>query len=453
VVLIGRSAVLGLVVLAGCSESLFGAHRAGRGDDDDAGSGSDNVPGACAAPCVGDAAADFDGTATGKGGRWRYLEDHRNRTWAAMTASATEMTGKNTANQITTCAAHPDAEACKALPGALLVSSAGGASDADPAIELTAPADQVIQLSLHAYVPSGVDQTIRLYRNSREDVLFTGTATAGQPLRQAITLDALTGDRFLVAVTPTAPLGSGAARVGLDLFAAGTKAAFPASCQLALPFDSASGNTTDDRCRHVVFTDYDYSPTPSPGTSTARPAVLDMGPFPELHRAIVIRSNEYLGPMLANRLDWSGDMTVQLWVQLSLRPSSEAWLFHDLDPDVGGGVGISFRPLGAGNELGLTACTDATPNAVTLGTTGVPYPTDGNWRFVRIVRAGDTMHVCLDGEYMTSLSLASNLSTLGTSYVPTLGKQDSMSPPGAYFNGLLDDVRAITGALPCAPPP
>jgi allophanate hydrolase subunit 1 len=50
--------VPGFVLLAGCSESLFGAHRAGHGDD---------VPMACTSLCVADAAADFDGTAGGKG--------------------------------------------------------------------------------------------------------------------------------------------------------------------------------------------------------------------------------------------------------------------------------------------------------------------------------------------------------------------------------------------------
>jgi len=438
--------VLGCVLLAGCSESLFGAHKAGPGGDDDGG----NVPDTCTSPCLADAAADFDGTLRGNGNHWRYLEDHRDRTWTAMTGDAMGMTGKDAANQITKCDLHPDAAACRALPGALLVSSAGGTSKADPAIELTVPENQVIQLSLHAYVPSGADQTIRLYRNSREDVLFTGIATADRTLSQAITLDALAGDRFLVAVTPTVPLGSGATRVGLELFAAGTKAVFPSDCQLAVPFDSASGNTTGDLCHQALFTEYIFLP-PSPQMET--PVDLGPGPLPAPNRAAVIVPTMFLEPPQQSRLDWSHDITVQFWVQLSTNPTSAAWLFSDLDPDLGGGVALSLRSEASGLKLDVATCIDATPNAVRLGTQTIAFPSDGSWQLIRVVRAGDTVDVCLNGRRVTSFPFASNLPPMfETSYPPSLGKLSGSGAMSAGFNGLIDDLRVITGALPCDPP-
>src|SRR4051812_43021605 len=111
------------VLLGGCSTSLFGASGAGHGpggDDDDA----SNSP--CRAPCVADAGAEFDGTAMSAGKHWRYLEDHRDRKWKAMTPGpGPQMTGEDPNNRITTCAAHPTAPACTAVAGGLLVSSSG----------------------------------------------------------------------------------------------------------------------------------------------------------------------------------------------------------------------------------------------------------------------------------------------------------------------------------------
>src|SRR5262249_17469487 len=146
-----RIAVLG--VLAGCSQSLF--------DENGATSDSANIPLTCPTPCLADAATDFNRTPPGAGGKGRYLADQPHRPWRAMTGDATQMTGADPNNHITTCAAHRTAAACVALPGALLVSSAGATSAADPALEITATQSQVIQLVVRAFVPSGVDQSIR----------------------------------------------------------------------------------------------------------------------------------------------------------------------------------------------------------------------------------------------------------------------------------------------------
>jgi hypothetical protein len=336
--------VLGLVVLIGCSQSLFDANGA-PGGGGGGGDGGVVVPSSCPAPCFADAAADFNGSPGGAGGHWRYLDDHRDRSWTPMTASATAMTGAVPGNSITTCAAKPTAPACKALPGALLVSSAGATSKADPALEVTAAKNQVLKLSIHAFVPSGDDQTIRIYRNSREDVLFTGLALAGVTLDQAVTVDALAGDRFLVALAPTA---NGATDVGLQVFVNATGASFPSTCQVAIQFTAGVGNTVDNLCG----TDFTHSVYQATGTDPDTAPAFAAGPFPELGTAgnfvapATPPDGEYFRGI--GTLDKTHDVTVQFWARRRsvVDPDGGAWLFSDIDlddaigPKTSGGLAI-----------------------------------------------------------------------------------------------------------------
>ena len=79
------------------------------------------------------------------------------------------------------------------------------------------------------HVPAGgLGQTVRLYRNSREDVLFTATADPGATISHTITVDALAGDRFLVAMAPPA---AGQIDIGVQLFVVGANATFPTECR------------------------------------------------------------------------------------------------------------------------------------------------------------------------------------------------------------------------------
>jgi hypothetical protein len=416
-----------LVLAAGCSESLFDAHSAPDGG------GAVNVPATCPAPCLADAAADFNGTPGGAGGKWRYLDDHRDRTWTAMTGSAMAMTGADAGNHITTCAAHPTAPACSALPGALLVSSAGATSAADPAIELSVSESQVVQLTVRAFVASGADQTIRIYRNSREDVLASATAAVGAGLDRAIVLDALAGDRFVVAVAPTA---RGATDVGLHVFASPTGARFPSSCQLALPFTRAAGNTVENLCGAAVTHSVD-------STDMMTPPALAMGPFAELGNAADIAADTYF--KTGTTLDKSHDITVQFWVKLrALVDTYAAWPFSDLDLNEGGGLGIAVYET-TGLTLEVSTCSSPDPLAFASATTA--YPAGGGWQFVRVVHTGGNVNVCLNGRRMTSFALAPGL--LRSTFPPDLGKNVVWSPTGAFFDGQLDDVRVLTGALPC----
>jgi Concanavalin A-like lectin/glucanases superfamily len=425
---------LGALVLVGCGQSLFDAHGA---DDDNGGGGDDDgtkVPSTCPDPCFADAAGDFDGTAGGASGHWRYLDDHRDRTWTAMTGDATTMSGADAGNHITTCAANPDAPACKALPGALLVSSAGATSPADPAIEVTSTTAQVLQLSVRAYVPSGDDQAIRIYRNSREDVLFTGTATAGTPFDHAVTLDALPGDRFLVALAPSA---KGAADVGLHVFVNPTGAVFPSACQVAVPFSSAAGNTVDNLCggdfTHRLFDgDKDNAP------------VLATGPFSELGSAADFTAdNFYRGTSV---LDKAHDITLQFWVKLRKFDDDiyDSWLVSDLDIDnpTGQGLAVVLRNLDP-PTLEVQTCTSGTPNCFR----DIAYPADGSWQFVRVVQTNGNINFCLNG--VRKANFAAEAGTLQSTFPPNFGNNHQWGPQGAFFDGELDDVRVLTGALPC----
>src|SRR5262249_60621318 len=103
-----RSRLFGIALCAGpaaCSQSLFDNHGPGTTGGDDTG------PATCNAPCLADAAVDFDGSAGGKNQLWRYLDDHRNRTFTVMMPGPTTQTGPDPPNHITPCAATPAAAA------------------------------------------------------------------------------------------------------------------------------------------------------------------------------------------------------------------------------------------------------------------------------------------------------------------------------------------------------
>lgn len=429
---LSRLAVLGALLAAGCGQSLFDAHTGGRGDG--GGPGDDDMPGTCTS-CIADAAADFDGTATGKGAHWRYLEDQRNRFWTPMTGDGTTMTGEDTRNRITTCAAHA-AAACNALPGALLVSSAGAAGSADPAIELTAPAAQAIRLHLRAAIASG-DSQIRLYRGSREDALFTATVKPSTPVDEVVVVDSLPGDRFVVAIAPAT--GGGASDLALQLTAEPTGAVFPSTCQLALPFEARVGNTTRDVCGQVIFGLF---------KSSGAQEQLDVkaGPYFEQRDAAQIVDGSRLKPLNGKLLDHSHDLTVQFWVKLDGFAISNpaAWLFSDLDIEIGGGIGVGL--LQNGPTLDVMGCTDPLTGKCVHATAQMPDPLI--WHFVRVVHTRARIDACVDGVHVAGA--ADTSAALTPVEPPELGNQFTTQPGDAHVKGQLDDVRAITGALPCA---
>jgi len=439
--------VLSLLVVWGCNESLFGSHRAGGGGGDggDTGDANQDVPETCPEPCIADAARDYSNTVNGQK-NWRYLDDDRDRTWVPMKLGAIGWSGQLTATAVSSCADSAGSSACSALGHALLLSSSNGASGlADPAIELTMPSRQVIGLGLRVYVPPGAaPQLIRLYRNSREDALFTATVPAGSKLLHKLTLDALAGDRFLVAVVST---GAGAMDVGVELYASGSTA--PSDCQLDLPFETkaAGGTTTPDTCRGGSF-----SQLPSPQLN-----LVSLAPFAEQHGSIQISpGNTVVGD---HAIDQTTDLTVQLWVQLLALPTTttrEITILSDLDNDLGGGLELSviadFDPGGGlphGPGLAVAAYSHTSP--LTVDRVITVYPSDGGWQFVRVARTSTGVDVCLNGVWQKHL-LVDSTASFSTTNSPTLGRKATPATEVAYFDGRLDDVRAITTALPCARP-
>ena len=417
-----------LVALAACNQSLFDNH----GTTDAAGGGDDDtvVPATCPSPCAADLAADFNGTPGGANNQWRYLEDHRDHTWLAMTGAAVR-TGADAGNKIAACTT--DSAACRALPGALLISSAGATSAADPAVELTVPPEYLVQLSLRA-VATGADQTIRLYRNSREDVLFTGTVGAGTTLEHAILLDVLPGDRYVLAVAPSTIGGD----VAVQLFASTTAAVFPSSCQVALTFSAADGNTVANACG-PPFTHGLYD-----GNMDTQPP-LAAGPYAELGTAGDFTSDNYF--KAGKTLDRTHDTTVQFWVKhRAIVDSYNAWLFSDIDLNNTGGLSIGILDVDP-PRLDVETCATATASTNTYITTTTLYPDDHAWHFIRVVHTGGKVNVCLDGVKKADMDVPPGF--LKSGFEPRLGADVVWSPQGAFFDGELDDVRVLTGALPC----
>jgi hypothetical protein len=438
-----------LAAAAGCNHSLFDNRPGGgsNGSGSDAGTDGAMVPMTCPGGCLGDAAADFDGSATGKTGVWRYFED-QGRAWKPMTISGSTMKGQlDAANQITTCKTK-DAPACNALSGGALLMSSGAASQVDPAIEFVTRPDQaaqVIELSLHAYLASGAGQTIQVYRNSREDLLFTSPLTAMTPVAGSIVVDALPGDRFLVAISGADAVSD----VGLQLFVNATGDPFPSSCQLALPFSAVNDTKTQDLCRTPTFTSYVLMPGTMP-TSTPMPIVPGPGPYAEQSPGISIAQNFYLQrdftPSMS-ALDWSHDITVQMWVQPTMleRLNGDSFLFADFDPDACGGMLLSVRAAGGQNpHITLYGCTD--PGTMATDSITPEFPLDSAWHFVRVVRNAAGFDLCIDGVHAGNLPVKPG--AIVSNNPPSLGKP-VVNDEGALYIGGFDDVRAFTGALPC----
>lgn len=428
-------AILILVVTAGCGESLFDANGSGDGGTGDGGPDG-SVPSTCPATCIADAAADFDGQAGGAGNRWRYLDDRRNRTWVAMTPSADAMVGADPNNTITTCAAQPTSPACASLPGALLVSTAGATSAADPALEVTTTTNEVVQVTLRVHVPTGSpEHVIRMYRNSREDVLFTATAGPGVTFDRAITVDALAGDRFLVAF---APQTMGARDIGVQLFVNGTGAVFPSKCQLAMTFAAASGNNIDNLCGgDLAYNDYNAAEIPP---------VLGAGPFPEQGQAADITPDRYyVGTELLERND---DTTVQLWVKHDMLVDPYgAWVFSDEDLNAGGGLGmVIYDATGPVRSLEVSTCTNP-GSPLTFASEAVAYPNDAMWHFIRVTHTAGMVNICIDGKKLGMF--AAPAGSLVSTFEPRIGRNVIWTPSGAFLDGSVDDVRVFTGALPC----
>lgn len=429
-----RSRLLGIVLCAcatACSQSLFDNHGPGTTGGDDTG------PATCNAPCLADAAVDFDGSAGGKNQLWRYLDDHRNRTFIGMTPGPTTQTGADPANHITTCAESPDAAACMMLSDALLVSTAGATSAADPAIEFTAPTQQVIQLHVKAFLASGADQTIRLFRNGRPDALFTGVAIAGTLIDQTITVDALASDRFLVAV---APMAAGATDVAIQFIVSSAGMLFPQSCLLAVEFARASGTMVSDLCKGIGFAYTDDA-------DNAKPVALVDDPFGQKSTAADVAIGTFF--QTTQSIPQNTTLTAQLWVRQRAAPpgGEDMWILSDMDltDNAPGGLALGVSQSGM---LDAKTATVSTPTTIDTADALTPWPGIGDWHFIRVVQTGGNLNLCLDGKMKNSAAVPDgHLKTVEPLF---LGRNKFGIPAGqSFFDGQLADVRMFKGALPC----
>lgn len=422
------SLVAWIALVAGCGQSLFDAH--GEGRDGGSTGGDGDVPDTCQTPCLADAGADFDGSPGGKGDHWRYLDDHRDRTWLPMVADAGAQVGADPGNSFKRCAGFSSSSACEALPGALLVTTAGKTSAADPAIEYRVEEPRVIQIAVRAHVESGGPaHAIRLYRNSREDVLFTLPTVAGATVERQITVDAIPGDRFLIAAAP----GDAGGAVALHVFVSDPRKSFPVTCQLAVPFTAqgSSSTTVDDLCRGELQSITTGAPS--------MPSLL-AGPYSELGMGAYLENSYYDA---GEPLTAASAMTIQLWLRAEGSMIAGEWVISNINADVGGGLGLQLK-IDPTDGLVLEASGVKTTNPATYAGPHAPYGTPFEWHFVRVVHASGQIGICVDGERVGGDALAGPV----TSSAPVnIGRNASDS--GSYLTGDVDDVRVFLEALPC----
>jgi hypothetical protein len=424
-----------LLAVAGCNQSLFDAFGdrgdGGPGDDGGGGDGGGDgpdVPETCpVGACVGDASADFNGAQGGTSGHWRYLEDLRNRMWAPMGMSGSGLSGVED-NHVARCTSA--VAACQALPGALLVTSSG--QFFDPAIEFRQfPTPQVIQLALRVRGQTGT-HLVRLYRNSREDVLFTGTAPAEKTIETTLTVDALLNDRFYVALEPTGGVGGIAA---VQFFVVDPKMSFPEGCQMAVSFTTAGSIADafgglcggDDELRSFLFE------MPSKPAETA-----DAFTGPNGSGAVQLEPEFNLRGI--KQLDRSGAFTLQFWLRLDANfQNPTAWVFSDLDPGNGSGLGIHViydTPVKLAAAI-LDPGLDITRQ--------VPYPDPFNYHFVRVIHTSSAITICLDGKQAMSFPSPGPVPSFVN---PFFGRNANVDVTNYLLAGL-DDVRVFSGTLPC----
>ncbi|HWO25787.1 MAG TPA: LamG-like jellyroll fold domain-containing protein [Kofleriaceae bacterium] len=436
-------AVAGAVAgAAGCGQSLFDAHGdrarrdAGTGDDD----ASIPVPVMCPDECVGDAAADFDEAVS----PWRYLEEGPSHQWLEMAQNGAERSGlSDMRNTIRQCRSDGTAAACKELPDALLVTAAGESGAFYPAVELkfTGAQAQVLHLIIRAHVPEGSGaQHIRLYRNGREDVLYSARGVKGATVAREVIVDALPGDRFLASVEPAGTDGGSAA---LQFFVSKQGERFPSTCLLAASFETAAGAVIEDLCtnRDLTFKTSAGAPT-MPMLPSIGGAFLEQGNFIRIPEGNYMQVADSQALVLAR----NDSLTIQFWVRVTrISTAGQGFLFSDLDGDLGGGVMLSIDDL-PGPTLVVSGAVAVSQTSSTITTSSTGAPPLGQWFFVRLIDTPSQLRVCVDGsQRMTHTVTPDRTQTI---YPAHLGRE-AFSAGTPLLDGSIDDLRVLSGALPC----
>jgi hypothetical protein len=144
-------------------------------------------------------------------------------------------------------------------------------------------------------------------------------------------------------------------------------------------------------------------------------------------------------------IDYSGDVTVQFWFLLKqFGGINSASLFSDQDVAQSGGLGIFLVP-GTSPTIHVEA---GDPSTASFTAISGPYLGLNTWQFMRVVRSRGNLSLCLQGDRLATSSTSTQNPV--TNQGVFLGLNTDPTIPGV-FEGLFDDVRVITDALPCDP--
>ncbi len=396
----------------------------------DAGSDAGVVLSPCPAPCLGDLAAEYDPGTQGSGAvQWRYVADPRDRLGVVHpelpwdVATETFVMG---AASIGRCAE----AGCPA--GALLVTAPGDATEATPALELTATTTGTFRVGV-AYAPmaSGAMQFI-LSREHRADAVLTVDVLDGAaPGLASREVFLALGDRLRVTVRSTA--GDVAPRVALNVWISGPTPAD--ACLTSIDFDTWPAPMPQHGLYSVELN--------SPPTAPTMSATVD----PALGSALRIAAadDSWVRLVDSEEMDLSGDFTVQLWARREILGTGQYEAIV-ASPGVDAAVGLD-------GGLALLVDDTETPPALELGVyrrdtedqivRTIRFDPGTDWHFYRIVRSGEVVQLCVDGARLVSAAAPGDYTSTNTMRFGRFGTD------GVWFTGSIDEVRIFTEALPC----
>ncbi|MAQ13543.1 MAG: hypothetical protein CMN30_01910 [Sandaracinus sp.] len=395
-------------------------------------------PRTCEDSCVGDAILDFDGTQGAGALGWRYFGEQRERLGLAYEAldpssgfAGPAFAGRPAPPAIVDCSETSEGE-CADAAGGLLMISPGEGSGQDAVLSFVAPVDGNYEV-LTETLGTGGSPVLTLSRQSRWDSVASAiTGTLGSRF-----IHLLRNEWALITLAPSGAseaMASVSVRVSTD--------GEPDTCQLAMRFE--------DGLRALDCT---------AGTATLTGAVTPTaGDGPEVYYGGSAYFDDGSGITLeGQRMDYSGDFTVQGWVQVDRVDATFTDIYRDhsaASSDTAGGVGFQLDP---GGDIGTSELTVRfvfsqmgpfsgenleCDGSICRGAISVPTPVDRAWHFYRLVRttADGRLRLCVDGDLV------------GSAEIP--GTKDMSSPidpqmGDSFFRGHIDEWRIYSEALPC----
>ncbi|MFW5921075.1 MAG: hypothetical protein ACOCUS_04490, partial [Polyangiales bacterium] len=290
------------------------------GDDDGGGNDAWNddggLPPTCDAPCIGDAALDFD--AETQRNPWAYLQDDRSAAgvgYADLVAGVYDGAPAWTASgaeppTIVGCPLAPEVAPCAGVAGYLLfVPDATEDDGSDPAIELAIDSPGIYNIDVRARMPDGTTATepveILVSRTARPALLarraFVPETT---PTTFGAEATLLADERVVVTVRPDRATGPAPEPLAVNVRVTRvTDAALPGKCMLAVPFDTGASSLAD-RCVGAEGTEE----SGATGSDADSPSPTRFGPARQLDEGQTIAWDSL-------SLDYSGDFTIDLWIR------------------------------------------------------------------------------------------------------------------------------------------